>query len=790
MLKNYFKIALRNILKHKGYSAINILGLAGSTAVAILILFYVYQVFTFDQFHKDSDRIYFMYRDRATEDGRMDVWDTWFPMLEAAQQDFPGIEGGTRILMGGINNTVIYKETSFDEHIQMVDSSFLEVFSYELLKGDRSTALDDPLSVVLTQEMAVKYFGDEEPLGKAMNIGGDEHVVTGVFGKIPSNTSFDVNFIVPLSGSFPWVQRAGWRGSFLYTFIKLDKNTNAENLKPQLHQLIDKYASASEKGNVLIEPLAGFNDLFTERSTYATILLIVAIGIILIAAINFTNLATAQSMLRAKEVGVRKVMGAAKSGLVFQFLSESMLMAFIALVLGGLLAELLMPLFSNLVDMPLAIDYLAHPEYIVAVVVLWLVIGLLSGLYPSIYLSRHDPSYILKGINEKGGSLVLRNGLVVLQFSLAIMLMSGVGIILSQVDYMKDYNTNFDQENVMVIPISSRDFQTREEGISRVLAFKEELKQIAGVESVSASNSVPGSYNQSYSLYLPSDKPNSQALDWQYVIVDDQYFQTYGIKLTEGNYFERTHVAPNIGTDRAILNQAAVDYLGWQSATDKMLLYPGSEDKVEIVGIVENFNVEALRNAVRPLVHYVSGDSSRSYRYLSLKLTPQSRSNVMEKVAQTWDKMEFDMAYEYYFPADRFKELYAEEENIAKILTYAAGLAIIIACLGLFALASFTVMLRTKEMAIRKVLGASVGTIVGRLSKHFAILVILAIIVAIPITYYALGQWLQGFAYQSTIDPMIFITTGTMALIIALLSVGYHALKTGVSNPIDSLRDE
>lgn len=790
MIKNYLKIALRNILKHKGYSAINILGLAGSTAVAILILFYVYQVFTFDQFHDDSDRIYFMYRDRATEDGRMEVWDTWFPMLEAAQQDFPGIESGTRMMIGGINNTVIYGEASFDEQIQMADSSFLDVFSYKLLKGDRSTALDDPLSVVLTQEMAIKYFGDDEPIGKILNIGGDEHTVTGVLGKIPSNSSFEVNFIVPLSGTFPWVQRAGWRGSFLYTFIKLDKNTNAENLKPQLHQLIDKYASASEKGNVLIEPLAGFNDLFSQRSTYATILLIVAIGIILIAAINFTNLATAQSMLRAKEVGVRKVMGAGKSRIVFQFLSESMLMAFIALVLGGLIAELLLPLFSNLVDMPLSIDYLAHPEYIGAITVLWLVIGLLSGFYPAIYLSNHDPSYILKGINDKGGSLVLRNGLVVLQFSLAIMLMSGVGIILSQVEYMKNYNTNFDQENVMVIPISSRDFENRDEGISRVLAFKEELKQIAGVESVSGSSSVPGSYRPSYSLYLPSDKPNSQSLDWQYVIVDDQYFQTYGIQLTEGNYFERTQNAPNNGTDRAILNQAAVDYLGWESATDKMLLYPGSEDKVEIVGIVEDFNIEALRNAVRPLVHYVGGDSSRSYRYLSVNMTPQSRSSTMKLVSQTWKKMEFDMAYEYYFPADRFKELYAEEENIAKILTYAAGLAIVIACLGLFALASFTVMLRTKEMAIRKVLGASVGTIVGRFTKSFALLVIIAIVVAIPVTYYALGEWLQDFAYQTTINPTIFLATGVLALVIALLSVGYHAIKTGSSNPINSLRDE
>jgi len=790
MLKNYIKIAFRNILKHKGYSAINILGLAGSTAIAILILFYVYQVFTFDQFHKDSDRIYFMYRDRATEDGRLDVWDTWFPMLEAARDEFPGIQSGTRMIIGGFNNTVIYGESSFDEHIQMVDSSFLDVFSYEMIKGDRATALDDPLSVVLTQEMATKYFGTEEPLGKVLNMGGDEHVVTGVFGDIPSNTSFDINFIVPLSGTFPWVQRAGWRGSFVYTFVKLNANTDPENLKPQLHQLIDKHASASETGNVLLEPLAGFNDLFTERSSYATILLIVAIGIILIAAINFTNLATAQSMLRAKEVGVRKVMGAGKSRLVFQFLSESMLMTFIALVIGGLLAELLMPLFSDLVDMPLAIDYLAHPEYIGAVLILWLVIGLLSGFYPSIYLSQFDPSHILKGMKEKGGNLILRNTLVILQFSLAIMLMSGVGVILTQVDYMKNYNTNFDQENVMVVPTSTAEIENRDESISRILAFKEELKQLPGVESVSASNSVPGNYRSSYSLYKPSDKPNSPALDWQYVVVDDQYFQTYGVKLTEGNYFERTQIVAEDAPDRVMLNQAALDYLGWKSATDKGLIYPGSGEKVEIVGVVEDFNVEALRNAVRPVVHYVSGDSSQSYRYLSIKMTPNARKNVMEQVSLTWDKMNFGPAYEYHFPADRFKDLYAEEENIAMILTYAAGLAVVIACLGLFALASFTVMLRTKEMAIRKVLGASVATIVNSFSKRFALLVIIAIAVAVPVTYFLMGEWLEGFAYQSTINPMTFVKTGVLALVIALLSVGYHALRTGTSNPIDSLRDE
>ena len=792
MLKNYLKIALRNILKHKGYSIINITGLAGSTAVAILIFFYVYQVFTFDQFHEDSDRIYFMYRDRATEDGRMDVWDTWFPMLEAAQQDFPGIETGTRMLIGGINNRITYKGETFDEHLQMADSSFLDVFSYELLKGDRATALDDPLSVVLTEEMAIKYFGQEEPLGKVLNIGGDEHIVTGVLGKVPTNSSFDVDFIVPLSGTFPWVQRSGWRGSFCYTFVKLDKNTDAENLKPQLHQLIDKYADPAEKGNVLIEPLAEFNTLFTDREKYANILLIVAIGIVLIAAINFTNLSTAQSMLRAKEVGVRKVMGAGRGGLIGQFLSESMLMSLLALILGGLLAELFMPIFSELVDMPLVINYLAHPEYMLAVGFLWVSIGMLSGFYPAIYLSNYDASKVLKGATDKGGNIFFRNGLVVVQFALAIMLMTGVGLIISQVNFMKDYDKNFDQDNVMVIPISSRDFDNRDDGVVRILSFKEELKQIAGIELVSASNSVPGRYRTSYGLFQPDDKPNAHPLDWQYAVVDDQYFQTYGIDLVEGDYFERTTTMANMINDRAILNQAAIDYIGWESSEGHDLLYPGeSEAKVEIVGVVEDFNFEALSAGVRPMVHYVSGDSSQSYRFISIKLQSNARKNVLPQVAALWDKMDFgEVGYDYFFPSERFDELYSEEENIAKVLSYAAVLAIIIACLGLFALASFTVMLRTKEMAIRKVLGASIKSIVTKLSVNFAYLVLISIAVAVPLTLYAVHLWLESFAYQVPIDATIFIYTGLLSVMVALLSVSFHALKAGMTNPVDSLRNE
>ncbi len=787
MLRNYIKIALRNILKHKAYSFINIIGLAGSIAITILIIFYAKSVLTYDQFHKDSDQVYFMYRDRATENGRLDVFDTWYPLVDVAKEEFPIIESGTRLLSMG-NTWVEREDKRFEQEITYADSNFFDVFTFPIIKGDVNTALDQPNSVIISSAIATKYFGDEDPIGKTLRFGfTTERVVTAVLGEIPANSSYTFECIAPLTHNMVknWMGDNMWGGSFCESFIKLRADAEAGVLKAQLNILMEKYVSKQEQGNFLILPLKDFYNKMTGQQKYANIMLLVALGILIIAIINFTNLATAQSLLRTKEVGVRKVMGAHRRGLIAQFLGEAMLITLIALVLGGLLAELFLPKFNELIGMQLDIVY--SPENLLIILFLGLIVGIISGSYPAFFTSRLQTNNILKG-EKLMSKMSVRNMLVGLQFVLAIALISGVGIIMQQIDFMKSHDLNFDQDNVMVIPLSLRDFEDPQAALPRVVSFRNELKNITGVEHVSGSSSVPGNYRRSFTLFLPKGKEDIPPLDWQVAVVDHEFFDTYGVKMMEGRSFKQG--SQNDFERGVIINQAALDQIGWKSIEGKQLLFPRSRQEIDIIGLVQNFNVQSLRDPIQPLVHYYGGDSARAYRFITVKLNPKSREDALASIATAWDKMDFGQSYEYYFPAERFKDLYETEENVASVLSFAMIFAIIIACLGLYALASFSVMLKTKEIAIRKVLGASVSRIIGSFSKKYLILVFIAAIPAIGLSWYAMHSWLQDFAYRISIGPKVYIVATLSAAIIAFVTVSYHALKAAFTNPVKSLKEE
>ncbi len=790
MLTNYFKIALRNILKHKSYSIINIIGLAGSAAITILIAFYAISVLSFDQFHEDADRIYFMYRDRATESGTTPVYDTWFPMAEAAQSEFANVQSSTKGLNAG-RTWIKYDDKRFEQRVFYADSSFFTFFSFPINAGDRNTFLNDPNAVVITEEVANKFFGDQDPIGKVLNFGfAMDRTVTGVIGAIPGNSTFEFEVVVPINTrlAHQFVGDDLWAASFCSSFVKLNSSNDIATLRQQANLIMDKYVDETERGNVLLLPLEDYNDEFTDQQKYAYTLLIVAIGILLIASINFTNLATAQSLMRTTEVGVRKVMGASKKRLIYQFLSESLLLTFFALILGGLLAELTLPFFSDLIGLDIPINFIDNPAMIGVILLLGIVIGILSGSYPSFYISNFKPSEVLKGAQSKGGSMLLRNGLVIVQFMLAIILLSAVTIISQQVEYMRSYDVKFDKDNVVVIPIGIRDFEDRGTAISRLVAFKEQLKQLTGVESVTASNGIPGDYPGNFSLYLPQGKEDMSPLDYQTAVIEEDYFDTYNIKLIAGRNF-----LPNSQNDRnnsIIINEAAVRDIGWEDPIGKLLLYPNSRRPLEVIGVVEDFNYASLKGPILPVVHYYGGDSARNYRHISIKLDANSRQAALDLMSSTWESMNFDKAYEYFFPAERMDNLYESEDNLIKILTYATVFAIFVACLGLYALASFTIMLRTKEIAIRKVLGASLPSIVKLFSKTYALMVVMAIALAIPLTWYSMSEWLQSFAYRTQIQFMVFVYAGSIALLISLITVAIHSIRAGLTNPVKSLRSE
>ncbi|HNP94499.1 MAG TPA: ABC transporter permease [Cyclobacteriaceae bacterium] len=788
MLKNYLKVALRAIAKNKSYSIINVIGLAGSAAITMLIIFYAVSVLTYDQFHEDSDRIFFMYRDRATEDGAVPVYDTWFPMAEVAVDEFPVVESGTRMVSAGIT-WVRNGDKRFEQAITYADSALFKIFSFPLIEGDRNTLLNDPNSVVISEEVAKKFFGNEEALGKTLNFGlVNDRTVTGVIGKLPGNSTFTFEVIFPINTAIAhqFIGDDLWQGSFCNSFIKLRDVKDIDNLRSQANLIMEKYVESSERGNVLFLPLKDYNDEFTDQRKYAYTLLIVAFGILIIASINFTNLATAQSLMRTKEVGVRKVMGATRSGLINQFLSESVLLTLLALILGGFLAEISLPYFSQLIDLDIPINFLNQPSMIALILGLGLVVGIISGSYPSFYMSRFKPSEILKGSQTKGGSMLIRNGLVVVQFTLAITLLCAVSIISKQVNFMRSYDVKFDRDNVVVIPIGLRDFEDRENAVSRLVTFKEQLKTLPGVVSVTASNSIPGNYAGNFVLFLAEGNEDASPLDYRIASTEEDFFETYKIKFVAGRNF-----LPNSIHDRensVILNEAAVRDIGWKDPIGKKLIYPRSRQQVEVIGVVEDFNYASLKQPVLPVVHYFGGDSARNYRFISIQLDAKSRDTALEQVGRTWESMQFDRTYEYFFPAERMDELYESEDNLINILTYATGFAIFIACLGLYALASFTVMLRTREIAIRRVLGASVGSIVGLFSKSYARMVLVAIFVSIPLAWFGMSEWLQGFAFRTNIGWTIFLFTGSIALIISFLTVSIHSIRAGYRDPVKSLR--
>lgn len=787
MFRNYLKVALRNIVKHKSYSFINILGLGGSIATTILILLYAQSVLTYDQFHEDSDQVYFMYRDRPTENGRLDVYDTWFPMVDAAKEEFPEIVEGTRSISFG-NTWVENGEQRFQQSITMADSNFFEVFSFKLLHGDPATALDNPDAVILHKDVAEKFFGDEDPIGKTLTFGFTrERIVTGVLDDIPTNSSFTYECIAPLTTNMVrgWMGDNLWAGSFCDSFVKVRSDANVTALKSKLNVLMEKYVMEQEQGNFLILPLKDYFEKMTGGKKYASIMLLVAFGILLIAIINFTNLSTAQSLLRYKEVGIRKVLGASRQRLINQLLGESIILGIISLILGGLLAELLLPQFNKLIGMELNIEY--SIIYLSLLFGIGIITGAISGIYPSLFITRNQASDVLKNQSIKSGKISIRHGLVAIQFVLAIALISSVGIINSQIDFLKSHDLNFDQDNAMVIPISLRDFADPQSALPRVISFRNELRKLAGVERVTGSSSVPGNYRRSFSLFVPKDK-DIPPLDWQVAVIDHDFFTTYGIDVIEGRSFNQGSQSDfNSGV---ILNRTAMDQIGWKTIEGKKLMFPRSREELDVLGVVEDFNVQSLREPVQPLVHYYGGDSARSYSFITLKLEPRSKEATLEAIQDTWQRMDFDIAYEYYFPTDRFKELYETEENVASVLSYAMIFAIIIACMGLYALASFSIMLKTKEIAIRKVLGASISLIIRSFSKQYMIIVIVAGIPAALMAWYGMDRWLEGFAYQVTMSPLIFLGAITGAAVIAVITVSYHALKAGFLNPVDSLKEE
>jgi len=801
MINNYLKIALRNLFKQKSFTFINIVGLAVGMTCFILILLYVRFELSYDNFHTRADRIYRVAIERKYPDKTRYWGRTAFPLAKTFQEEFPEIEQGTRIMNFNIAQLVTYEDKNvYNEHIIFADPNFFEVFSFPLVKGDPKTALAEPNSAVITRESAGVLFGAEEAMYKTLSINNADFTVRGIAENIPPNAHFHFDYIlsantVPAFDGQQWINAWG-----AFSYIMLQERADAGKVEEKFPEMVKKYmapevvdevkmsfadfVAAGNGYRYFLQPLRDIHltssldqELEANGSiTYVRLFSVISIFVLLIACINFMNLTTARSANRAKEVGVRKSVGSTKQHLIGQFLLESVLLSGLALVLAIGLVELLLPAFNSLTARQLGMSYFQNALVLPGLIGLALVVGILAGSYPAFFLSSFRPVTVLKSQLRRGGSSrFLRNSLVVFQFTVSIVLIVSTLVVNRQIDYMVNKDLGFDKEHVVVI---------RNAGIlgPQFQAFKEELKAIPDVINVSGSLNFPGAAFDG-NVHVEEGAPDDRATSVSMIFADYDYVRTMGMEIAAGRNFAREF---STDVDAYILNQTAVKMLGLKDPvgariTDHFQVYP-------VIGVLEDFHFKSLHTKISPLAYRINRNNV--VNFISVRIGPGSTSKSLSAFEKKWNAFTESRPFVYTFLDDDLRTQYEAEQKTRQISGIFSFIAIVIGCLGLFGLAAYTAELRTKEIGIRKVLGATLPGITFLLVKEFTRLVLLAFILGVPIAYFGMHDWLQNFAYSIGLSAPPFFAAGMLALSIALITVSFQAFKAAVRDPIDSLRYE
>jgi putative ABC transport system permease protein len=801
MFKNYLKIAFRNIRKHLGYSLINVAGLAIGMACCILILLFVFDELSYDKFNENHDRIYRVTRKWFNADGvvNLHLGHVAPPVAPLLKNDFPEIVHAVRII--GAGGILVGNEAAFYEEprLYFAEEDVFDVFTFDMIAGDPTTALRDPFAIVITDEMAERYFGSEDPIGKSLTIKTSSQKadmkVTGVIKPLPHNSHFHPNLL----GSFKTYEAVvgdrelqSWSSNNYATYLLITEGYDIERLKSQLDSFIDRHygEGRSERTKLELQRLTDIHlyshlDSEVEANsdiTYVYIFSIIALFILLIACVNFMNLATARSASRAKEVGLRKVIGAQRPQLIRQFLSESIITAIISLLLALGIVLLVLPKFNQFIGRVLSLNISSNISLFISLFFIATFVGLLSGIYPAVFLSAFKPARVLKGnldVGKKGFSF--RTVLVVFQFAISIILIICVGIVSSQLDYMQTRNLGFDKEHVVVLPSSPRI-------IFRLEGFKTRLLQNTNIMSISAAKRVPSGrlLDSSGARVLSGETSEPVKFRIAQLRVDYDYLPTFKMELAAGRNFSR-----EMGTDPTqafIINETAARRIGWESpeeAVGKGFGY--GQRNGQIIGVVKDFHFESLHQEISPIVMFLS---KTDLSQISIRIGPENIPQTMAFLKDIWAEMRPDYPFSYNFIDENFDQLYRSEEQLGRIFSLFAFLSVLIGCLGLFGLASYSAERRTKEIGIRKVLGASASGITVLLSKEFTKWVLLANLIAWPVAYLIMSKWLQNFAYRSGIGFGTFLLAGAIAWGIAFLTVSYQAIKASIADPITALKYE
>ena len=804
MLYNYFNIALRNLLKNQLHTAINLVGLALGIASVFLITLYIRSELSYDRFHEHSENLY-----RISWEDDNPQTRTPHPMAQALVQDFPEVESAVSLsplwAAGLTRETHSFRNPArnerYDEkNILSVDTTFFKVFSFPLVKGNPETALKTLKGVLISESMAKKYFGDEDPIGKQLSVDSDVYIVevVGVFKDVPPNSHFHFDFLVSyLREKYldPDEEYYTWRDFGHFNYVRLKPGTDAKALEKKIMDWSRKYISwtddefkslANQKYGFRLRPVTDIHlhsKLHWELEPngnieYVYILAAAAFLTLVIACVNFMNLTTAKSAERAKEIGVRKTLGALRSQLSMQFLAESLTISLLAIFFSILIIEASLPFFNDMTGMSFELKY---GQSVVVLLALGVFIGIISGLYPSLYLSAVKPHLILKGKhiqNPRGAGL--RKTLIVFQFSISMVLISAAIIIFNQLDYLKNKNLGFGKEEVIIIPIKN------ERGIRRFETLRNELLKIDGVTSVSASSNIPGSQFNQHPIaavkYPQDDIGSSEAL------VDYDFLKTLNLQLTEGRFFDRNNPADSEGM--YVINETAAKQLNLEgSVVGQEIIWHRDEDLLRgtVIGVVKDFHFQSLHEPIRPILFALSDEE---FNYILIKMNTSGFSEKIKTIEETYKKFEPIFGFEFAFMEDHLNKQYEAEQRTGNILATFSFIAILIACFGLFGMSMLTFYQKIKEVSIRKVLGASFGNLLVLLVGDFTKLILISVVIAVPFAWWIMDEWLNNFSYQIDINPLVFMISGLILIVISWITLSYFTVKASRLNPAETLKNE
>jgi putative ABC transport system permease protein len=808
MLKNFFINTFRNLRRQSGFILLNVLGLTVGLASFLFISLYVINELSYDRFHKNYENIYSIKVVGRLAGGVLDQAVTAAPMANAILNDYPEVLAATRVTQLG-SWLIRFGENKFNEDgVLFADSTFFKVFDFKLLKGDPNTALVRPRSMVLTEKYAKKYFGKQDPMGQKMIVEADSvlYTVTGVVQDVPDNSHIKFDMLASISTYPGQANNQNWVSHNFYTYIVVKDGTDIKALQekfqemvtkyvgPQIQQIlgysIDDFRKAGNDFSYVLEPL---KDLHLKGATQYNlepngslttvyIFAVIALLILIVAIINYVNLATAKSAGRAKEVGVKKVSGAYKSGLIFQFLGESFIIVTFATVLAVLLVYLFIPAFNNLIGKEISVGLFDNASGLLSLIALVIVVSISAGFYPAFVLASFNPVEVLKGtLNPGSMSKNLRGILVVFQFTVSVIIIIGSTIVYSQLNFMTKKDIGFEKENLIII--------RRPDAFWRQLeSFRSQLLEIPGVDKVGFSRQVPG-YNFNNNAFLNDEDPEKKTYLLQQTQVSFDFPEALGVHLVEGRFFSREFSTDSLAV---LINEAAVKSLGLTNPVGKYILQPRGPQqfqKLKIIGIMKDFNITSMHKAIDPVCFTVLGRGGGD-QFATVRLTGKNVQATIRAIEEKWQSFTTRQPFQYDFFTDIWNNLYKTEMKTGKIFILFSILAIFIACLGLIGLITYITNKRTREIGIRKTYGASIQIVLMLLSKEVLKLILISSVIAYPIAYFGSKYWLEGFADKVKISPFIYIIATLMVLIIGWLSTSYQTIKAANRNPANALRIE